>query len=66
MQILHLKFFWLKKIGGKEGVSRDWDVFLYIEMRELVFFWKTVNSRYLKFEVHPKLIIFQNNFSGPR
>ena len=45
--------------------ARRWRVFqeigmyFYIEMREIV------NSLYLKVEVHPKLLIFQSNFSGP-
>ena len=26
----------------------------------------TVNSRYLRIEVHPKLLIFESKFSGPR
>ena len=35
-------------------------------MRVIVFFCNTVNSRYLKVEVRPKLLIFQINFSDPR
>ena len=42
------------------------DVYFFnFEMREIVFL-NTVNSRYLKVEVHPKLFILQRNFSGPR
>ena len=40
--------------------------YFYIEMREIIFFSNTVKSRYLNVEVHPKLLIFQSNFSGPR
>ena len=42
------------------------EMYFYIEMREIVFFLKTVNSRYFKVEVHPNLLIFQSNFSVPR
>ena len=42
------------------------EMYFYIEMKEIVFFGNTVNSRYLKVEVHPKLLIFQSNISGPR
>ena len=44
-------------------VLRDWDVFLfYIEMREIVFFCYTVNSRYLNVEVYSKLYISKQLF----
>ena len=45
------------------------DVFFFcknIEMKEIVFLIKTVNSLYLKVEVHPHLLIFESNFFGPR
>ena len=43
------------------------EMYFYIEMKEFTgFFLNTVNSRYLKVEVHPKLLIFQSTFSGPR
>ena len=45
---------------------QETEVYFYIEMREIVIFSNTVNSRYLKAEVHPKLLMFQNNFSCPR
>ena len=35
-----------------------------IEMREIVFFLKYSQPRYLKVEDHPKLLIFQSNISG--
>ena len=45
-----------------------WDIemYFYIEMREIDSFWNTETSRYLKAEGHPKLLLFQSNFSGPR
>ena len=58
MYILHLKLFFMKK-WGKGRVFQEVEMYFYIEMRDIVFFWNAVNSRYLKVEVHPKQLIFQ-------
>ena len=61
-----LKFFLLKK-WGQGRVFQETGVYIFIiERREIVFLWNTVSSRYFKVEVHPKLLIFQSNFSGLR
>ena len=49
---------------GGGGVQEIEMYLFYIEMREIVLFGNTMNSRYLNAEVHPKLLIFQRNFSG--
>ena len=60
---MHWKIFMLKKVG-KGIVFQDIEMYFYMEMREIGLFWNTVNPRYLKAEVRPKLILFQSNFSG--
>ena len=60
---LALKVFLAEKCGEKGSVFQVIGMYFHIGMRILVFFWKTVNSRYLKVEVHLKLLIFQTNCS---
>ena len=65
MYILHFKVFLAEKSGGRGGCFKRLRRIVCIEMREIVFFLNTVNSRYLKVEIHPKLLIFQSNVLVP-
>ena len=63
---LALRVFLAEKSGGRRECFNDLRCIFYVGMREIVFFCNTVSSRYRKVEVHPKVLIFQSNFSGPR